>query len=292
MKSVFPQKQIAPLFAIRSCIADRANTVNRTEFEQLKVVVNTATEKCKQLIETTNEVIETSNLFSVIFDKMYTYIYPTGTVYFSSMTPENFMKYQQGFGVWGYFSGNWGYTAEPIDTIEFTWFDPITVPKKEENETGSGSGTAGDGQGTGSGSGTAGDGQDAGAGDGQGTGSGSGSETVEQEVPPTWDELQNRDPANADEETVVGQNKKHIMKIPIYAYWCQAEESVADVEMPEDKPTIPTMGEDGSTGSGTTGSGTTGTGAENDYLLSLENRIKALETKIATLESGQGETTT
>ena len=278
MKSVFPQKQIAPLFAIRSCIADRANTVNRTEFEQLKVVVNTATEKCKQLIETTNEVIETSNLFSVIFDKMYTYIYPTGTVYFSSMTPENFMKYQQGFGVWGYFSGNWGYTAEPIDTIEFTWFDPITVPKKEENETGSGSGTAGDGQGT-------------------------GSETVEQEVPPTWEELQNRDPANADEETVVGQNKKHIMKIPIYAYWCQAEESVADVEMPEEKPTIDELpGENGSTGSGTTGSGSTGsgstgsgtegTGAENDYLLSLENRIKALESKIATLESGQSETTT
>ena len=197
-KSPFPPRQQAPLFAIRSCVADRANTVNRVEFENLKVVVNNAKEQCAQAIDKTNQVIEATNqiltttkLFTIIFDEMYTFVYPTNTVYFSSMEPEQFMTCTKGYGVFGYFSGNWGYTKKPIQEIEFTWFDPVD-PSLSTKE-----GTA-----------------------------------------PTLDELEQRPVAADNDPTDRYAGQQHIKKIPIYAYWCQAEEPPSG-DIPDDRPPVP-----------------------------------------------------
>ena len=141
-KVVFPQKPQTPLYAIRSCIADRANTVNRTEFENLKLVVNDSKIKCDAVVKKTNDVIdatnalsERSNLFAIVFDSLYTFIYPTDTLVFSSKEPATFIQenYQQDYGVWGYFSGNWGWIDEPIDYLTFKYHTPVEpdTPKEE-----------------------------------------------------------------------------------------------------------------------------------------------------------------
>ena len=257
-RSVFPPKQQAPLFAIRSCIADRANTVNRVEFENLKVVVNDASKRCDetyklaqqvdaecdairektdqvsekcdtikekteevsskcddvakqadevqqkcdtmektidQAIAKTNEILKTTNLFTIVLDGMYSFVYPRGSVYFSSRTPQEFMKYQgDHYGVWGLFSGNWGYTSEPVHTLTFTWFDPKEVDKKGEN-----------------------DGQD----DPE-------NQLSELEKRPTSTE---KTPTTLSEDapTEAGGPYKHVVEIPIYAYYCQQAEDVGDI---------------------------------------------------------------
>ena len=198
-KSPFPPRQQAPLFAIRSCVADRANTVNRVEFENLKVVVNNAKEQCAQAIDKTNQVIEATNqiltttkLFTIIFDEMYTFVYPTGTVYFSTMEPEQFMTCTKGYGVFGYFSGNWGFTEQPLfqTDLTFTYFDPVSSDLSTEE------GTA-----------------------------------------PTLDELKQRE-LSGSEATTPGGGMKHQVTKKIYAYWCQAEEPPSG-DIPDKRPDVP-----------------------------------------------------
>lgn len=231
-KSPFPQRQQTPLFAIRSCIADRANTVNRTEFENLKLVVADAKTKCDEVVKKTNDVIkqandlaERTNLFAIVFDSMYTYVYPTDTIYYSAKPPSEFMLYQDWTGNFGWFSGNWGFTENPVTELEFTWFDPAeksltgdSIPKfddlmqrelcpdsiqpepepEPEPEPG----------------------------DGTGTETGTVEETETQAETPTDPKMPTTTP---------GGGLKHKFKIPIYAYWCQKEEP-PNAEIPEDKP--------------------------------------------------------
>ena len=233
-KSVFPPKPQTPLFAIRSCIADKANTVNRTEFENLKLTVDVAKAKCNEIVSKTNDIIKTTNIMTILYDKMFTAVYPTGTVVYSSMEPKDFMMFQPGYGVWGYFSGNWAYSTTPVQEIEFEWFDPLpkdatTSPSFEELQNRKDADAV-----------ETGTGKDAGADAGAGT-----VETLSTTTPdkddgtvPTPDQggesEQNKKPA----ETVVGNGLKHKRKIQIYAYWCQYAEEV-NQNLPEEPSEIP-----------------------------------------------------
>ena len=214
-RPLFKQPQQIPILSLHSYMADRANTVNRAEFDQLKAIVKECTDKTNDIITKTNDLIDDNETFIVVFDKLYTCIYPTGTVYYSSMDPETFMTYQKDYGVYGYFSGNWGYTPQPVAHHQFVWFDPVDPNSPEE----------------------------------------------------TWEELNNRpsvgeeineptqpevkkgervetivgagaayvNPYDTDPPTEINKGRKHVMTIPIYAYWCQKEEP-----LPSDlKPPVP-----------------------------------------------------
>ena len=144
-RSIFPEKQQTPMFAIRSCIADKANTVNRVEFENLKLVVSDAKTKCDQVVKKTNDVItaantlaERTNLYGILIDKIHTFVYPTDTIVLSAMKPSEFIKYSPNYGVWGRFSGNWGWTGDddtPFQKLTFKYHkkkDPNNPDEPDE----------------------------------------------------------------------------------------------------------------------------------------------------------------
>ena len=208
-KSLFKKPQQIPILSLHSYMADRANTVNRAEFDQLKEIVSECTTKTNEIIDKTNTLIDDNDTFIVVFDKMYTAIYPSGTVYYSSMDPKTFMEYQSNYGVWGYFSGNWGYTPQPVAHHQFVWFDPVDPNSPEETW----------------------DQLNARPSVGEEINTPTQSETKEGSK--VGDEYVN--PYDTDTPTQLNGGNKHVLTVPIYAYWCQKAEP-----LPSDlKPPVP-----------------------------------------------------
>ena len=217
-----------PMYAIRSCVADKAKTIDEARFQALELTVEQSAETLEECVtqleetekslnemssklqtaldniaeaekdidkiqediteikatveevkelyntmaESFNEAVDYLNQFYTVLDGICTLLFPTGSIVYSALPPDEYIKYDSTYGVWGNLPGNWGWTTDPVMTYTFTWNDPVEAGSEEPDTS-------------------------------------------------TWSTT-----TDSSASTELGGQTVHTVSIPIYAYYCVAEEEV------------------------------------------------------------------